>query len=508
MATYYVAKTGSDSNTGAINSNWLTIQHALDYASLTSGDKIYVYPGSYPEQVTVNDAGITLQKWPGKYGRVVVDGIGRSIAADDPYSVVSNPPQIYIKQSNVTIKGFDCINSPGYGIMDLRNETSDTNLCTGTTLINCRAFDNYLSGIALNGYQCVATDCESAYNFDFGVYAPHSRGVACTFSDSGGELLITKSDHGYSLTGDNNIPSKVIFTNSGGNIPATLSLLKSYYFISGDTDTFKISETQGGSAIAYDGTASGTTHVQDCRGAGTDADGFSIDCISSTLTRCYSHHNADDGFDAYYGSSNTLINCKSSYNGFRGGARTRSHATYANIHFSGDGNGFKMGRGGKTTPTLSNARWDAQHMVKNCAAWGNVLANFTNNEGGNNTWINCTSSDAKGLRIDGTTNGTPQSRAFWNFDKYGGSGYDNNDWKNCLSVDGITHPAGGDAVPPGPTSTPTTNYWQIVDKNLVPSTNFVSVYPNNPSFLKPSATLIALAGATDLGYGTTLGWVG
>jgi len=53
--TYYVAATGSDSNSGTETSPWLTIQHAADVA--VAGDTIHVLPGTYTEQVTISHSG-------------------------------------------------------------------------------------------------------------------------------------------------------------------------------------------------------------------------------------------------------------------------------------------------------------------------------------------------------------------------------------------------------------------------------------------------------------------
>lgn len=54
MSVYYVRKTGSDSNTGLDpGAAWLTIGKALGAAGISSGDTVYVGPGTYRENVTV-----------------------------------------------------------------------------------------------------------------------------------------------------------------------------------------------------------------------------------------------------------------------------------------------------------------------------------------------------------------------------------------------------------------------------------------------------------------------
>jgi hypothetical protein len=56
MATYYVQPNGADSNTGlgpATGTAWRTVQKALGATGVTSGDTVYIAPGTYRETVTV-----------------------------------------------------------------------------------------------------------------------------------------------------------------------------------------------------------------------------------------------------------------------------------------------------------------------------------------------------------------------------------------------------------------------------------------------------------------------
>jgi len=58
-ATYYVSKTGNDSNAGTQASPWATIQKAASF--LKYGDTAIIQPGSYSGEVVINTSGITLQ---------------------------------------------------------------------------------------------------------------------------------------------------------------------------------------------------------------------------------------------------------------------------------------------------------------------------------------------------------------------------------------------------------------------------------------------------------------
>ena len=60
----YVAKSGLDTNIGSAESPFLTIQKAIDTA--TSGTTIYIYPGTYTENLTLK-AGVNLTS-PVKFG--------------------------------------------------------------------------------------------------------------------------------------------------------------------------------------------------------------------------------------------------------------------------------------------------------------------------------------------------------------------------------------------------------------------------------------------------------
>ena len=53
QSTYYVATTGNDSNDGSSSTPWLTIQGAINNASVLNGDIIIVRDGTYNENVNV-----------------------------------------------------------------------------------------------------------------------------------------------------------------------------------------------------------------------------------------------------------------------------------------------------------------------------------------------------------------------------------------------------------------------------------------------------------------------
>jgi hypothetical protein len=72
---YYVAKTGSDSNSGSASAPWLTIKHAALQA--TAGSTVYVGAGTYNESVTFANSGTSTAPiiFNGQ-GVAIVDGTG------------------------------------------------------------------------------------------------------------------------------------------------------------------------------------------------------------------------------------------------------------------------------------------------------------------------------------------------------------------------------------------------------------------------------------------------
>lgn len=74
-STFYVAKSGSDSNSGSASAPWLTIQHAA--STVTAGATVYVGTGTYNESVTFANSGTSSQPivFNGQ-GVAIVDGTG------------------------------------------------------------------------------------------------------------------------------------------------------------------------------------------------------------------------------------------------------------------------------------------------------------------------------------------------------------------------------------------------------------------------------------------------
>jgi Right handed beta helix region len=75
QVSYYVAKNGSDSNSGSASAPWLTISHAAEVAE--AGSTVYVGAGTYNESVTFANSGTSSAPivFNGQ-GEAIVDGTG------------------------------------------------------------------------------------------------------------------------------------------------------------------------------------------------------------------------------------------------------------------------------------------------------------------------------------------------------------------------------------------------------------------------------------------------
>jgi len=103
-ATFYVSKSGKDTNSGSYTAPWLTIQHAAN--SVSAGATVYVETGVYNESVTFPASGtasnpITFESYPGE--TAVIDGTGLSVSGTQGLINIVN-------QSYITVNGFEIRN--------------------------------------------------------------------------------------------------------------------------------------------------------------------------------------------------------------------------------------------------------------------------------------------------------------------------------------------------------------------------------------------------------------
>jgi hypothetical protein len=120
-STFYVSKSGNDSNPGTISQPWLTIQHAAN--TVTAGATVYVFGGVYNEAVNFPSSGtftapITFKNYPGQ--NPIIDGTSLTCCTSNPPSSGNGTEGLItiVNQSYITIQGFEIRNfttdSPRY----------------------------------------------------------------------------------------------------------------------------------------------------------------------------------------------------------------------------------------------------------------------------------------------------------------------------------------------------------------------------------------------------------
>lgn len=108
--TYYVSKTGNDSNSGTIDSPWLTFQKAVN--TVKGGDTVYIRGGAYSQRLIITKSGasgayITFAGYPGELA--IIDGA--TFAASTSSGMIDIRNSAYIR-----IDGISVVNSPQVAI--------------------------------------------------------------------------------------------------------------------------------------------------------------------------------------------------------------------------------------------------------------------------------------------------------------------------------------------------------------------------------------------------------
>ncbi len=229
--TYYVAKTGSDSNIGSNSSSpFLTIGHAAEVA--VAGDTVIVEDGTYVEAVTVNHSGTSTSpiifRAQNHWG---------AIMAPTSTQVANNAGMIF--QSNgsyVWVEDFEMIGpsdgSAAYGIKMQANATpGGSNSAYGGHVLRNKihfigtATNTCISGSAINSGQVNAViDSNEIYDIGptggtCGGGIPQEDGIYLT----GGNGTVVTNNLSINVNGgagmqaraeDLNFPSNVVFANN------------------------------------------------------------------------------------------------------------------------------------------------------------------------------------------------------------------------------------------------------------------------------------------------------
>jgi hypothetical protein len=201
---------------------------------------------------------------------------------------------------------------------------------------------------------------------------------------------------------------------------------------------------------------------------GNNGDGFGAKsgCGPGNVFRgCRSWNNADDGWDFYSNTSNSVVlqNCWSFSNGYDrwgvGGG------------FSGNGNGFKLGGAGT----------QAKHYLTNCVAFGNRSKGFDHNHSSaGQTIVNCTgySNNVNFSFYETPTAGSPLYNLLINNIAFTGT------------------PTNLD-----PTTVQTSNSWQgftVTAADFASLDSSLALLPRNPDFTLQTNAFLRLVAGSDL----------
>src|SRR5580693_1598850 len=185
-STFFVSKTGSNSNSGSYTAPWLTMQHAA--SSVSAGATVYVETGVYKESVTFPASGtasnyITFASYPGQ--TAVIDGTGLAVSSTQGLINIVN-------QSYITVSGFE-----------IRNYTTSKAAVTpaGIWVTGSGSGLNLLNNIVHN----ITTTTEKNGNaFGIAVYGTSSTPIT-NLTISGNQVYSLKTGQSESVNVDGNV---------------------------------------------------------------------------------------------------------------------------------------------------------------------------------------------------------------------------------------------------------------------------------------------------------------
>jgi hypothetical protein len=185
-ATFYVSKSGKDTNSGSYTAPWLTIQHAAN--SVSAGATVYVEAGVYIESVTFPASGtasnpIIFASYPEQ--TAVIDGTGLSVTGIQGLINIVN-------QSYITTNGFE-----------IRNYTTKSASLTpaGIWVTGSGSGVQLLNNLVHN----ITTSVEKTGNaFGIAVYGTSSTPIT-NLTISGNEVYSLKTGQSESVNVDGNV---------------------------------------------------------------------------------------------------------------------------------------------------------------------------------------------------------------------------------------------------------------------------------------------------------------
>lgn len=129
--SFYVSTTGSDTNNGSVSAPFKTFAKGI--STMTAGDKLYIYGGTYTERLVTSKSGNSTQKieiLPYNNQQVIIDGTN------------SKANLIDMTGSFVEVSGIEVKNSTGYCVNIVGSDNKVSNL----RVHDCSAMGIYTNG--------------------------------------------------------------------------------------------------------------------------------------------------------------------------------------------------------------------------------------------------------------------------------------------------------------------------------------------------------------------------
>ena len=275
--TYYVATTGSDTNSGSFTAPWRTLQHAAN--SVHAGDTVYARAGVYNEIVSMASSGnssagyITFSSYPGELA--TVDGTGLSIPNGE-WGLITIQNQSYL-----VITGFEVRNY---------STSSTANVPIGIYIFgagsNLQIINNHIHNIATTAKGC------NANALGLTVYGTQAPAAIDNLAISGNEIDHNTLGCSETLSVDGNVTNFAINNNlihDDNNIG--IDAIGFEGVSSGSYDQARLGEIRGNQVYNI------TSYGNPAYGNQYAADGIYIDGGTQIVVEQNLIHNVDIGIE-------------------------------------------------------------------------------------------------------------------------------------------------------------------------------------------------------------------
>jgi hypothetical protein len=274
--TYYVAKTGSDTNPGTLTLPWHTIQHAANVVG--AGTVVYVRAGVYNEQVKINVSGttaapITFQAYPGE--AAIVDGTGISPGSESGLVDIEN-------RSNLIVKGLQIRNFKSSSSAQDPVGIYVVGACSGIQLIGNKVYN-------------ITTTVKSSSGDALGIaiYGTNSTTPISNVIISGNELTALVTGYSESLAVSGNVTNFLIANNlihDNNNIGIDIAGFE------GTASNASVDQARGGT-ISGNVVYNITSLHNPAYGGELGADGIYVDGGTNVVIERNLVHNCDIGIE-------------------------------------------------------------------------------------------------------------------------------------------------------------------------------------------------------------------